>query len=87
MSGYFLFVPFVNGKLRQKLSKFQGSFIYVYTRTNVNSGETPVNSASAGKNADKVVISFNLAPEFEVLIPITLSSYLFFKKKTNNNKF
>ena len=63
MSGYFLFVPFVNGKLRQKLSKFQGSFIYVYTRTNVNSGETPVNCASAGKKESKVVISSNLAPE------------------------
>lgn len=63
MSGYFLFVQFVNGKLRQKLSKFQGSFIYVYTRTNVNSGETPVNCASAGKKERKVVISSNLAPE------------------------
>lgn len=63
MSGYFLFVPFVNGKLRQKLSEFQGSFIYVYTRNNVNSGETPVNCASAGKKERKVVISSNLAPE------------------------
>lgn len=63
MSGYFLFVPFVNGKLRQKLSKFQGSFIYVFTRTNANSGETPVNCASAGKKERKVVISSNLAPE------------------------